>query len=51
MRGDEDDINQCNNKNCKFVWFHQKSVRINQVPEGNWYCFESKRLNWSRKKH
>ena len=51
MGEDEDDMIQCDNKNCKIIWFHQKCVRIKQFPKGYWYCSECKKLNKSRKKH
>ena len=35
MGEDEDDMIQCDNKNCKIIWFHQKCVRIKQIPFSN----------------
>ena len=29
------DMIQCDNKNCKIIWFHQKCVRIKQIPFSN----------------
>ena len=35
MGEDEVDMIQCDNKNCKIIWFHQKCVRIKQIPFPN----------------
>ena len=51
MGEDEDDMIQCDNKNCKIIWFHQKWVQIKQLPKGNWYCSECREPNKSWKKH
>ena len=51
MGKDEDDMIQCDNKNCKIIWLHQKCVRIKQILKGNWYCSECRKLDKSWKKH
>ena len=51
MGEDEHDMIQCDNKNCKIIWFHQKCVRIKQIPKGNWFCSGCKKLNKSRKEN
>ena len=43
MGEDGDDMIQCDNKNWKIIWFHQKCVRIKQIPKGNWYCSECRK--------
>ena len=49
MGEDEDNMIQGDNKNCKIIWFHQKSARMKQIPKGNWYCSECKNLIKVRK--
>ena len=46
---DKDNMISSDNKNCKIIWFHQKCVKIEQIPNGNWYCSECKKLNKNRK--
>ena len=43
MGEDGDDMIQCDNKNWKIIWFHQKCVPIKQIPKGNWHCSECKK--------
>ena len=31
--GEDEDSMQCDNKNCKIIWFHQKCVRTKQIPK------------------
>ena len=45
----ENSMIQGDNKNCKIIWFHQKSARMKQIPKGNWYCSECKNLIKVRK--
>ena len=33
MGEDEGSMMQCDNKNCKIIWFHQKCVQIKQIPK------------------
>lgn len=30
----------CDNKKCKYQWFHVACVGLSELPEGSWYCPE-----------
>ena len=29
---------QCDNSQCKYIWFHYPCVNIKRAPKGNWFC-------------
>ena len=31
---------QCDNPQCKYVWFHYRCVNLTRAPKGSWYCSE-----------
>ena len=49
MGENEDNMIQCENKNCNISWFHQKCVRIKKVPKGRWFCPDCRKNNSTSK--
>ena len=46
----EDEMIECENKSCKFKWFHFSCVGIEVAPEGDWYCMDCIKTKQKKKK-
>ncbi len=46
----DDEMIECENKNCKFKWFHFSCVGIEKAPEGDWYCTDCIKSKQRKKK-
>lgn len=46
----EEEMIECENKSCKFKWFHFSCVGIDVAPEGDWYCADCLKSRQKKKK-
>ena len=43
MSEEDDDLIDCDNKNCQIKWFHLKCLRIIKIPKGRWFFPECRK--------
>ncbi|KAI9219569.1 hypothetical protein BC828DRAFT_349244 [Blastocladiella britannica] len=38
------DMIACDNKGCRYEWFHVKCLKMKRAPSGTWYCQDCSKL-------
>lgn len=41
-----DDMIGCDNSKCKYQWFHYKCLKIDSIPDDNWYCMKCRAISF-----